>query len=168
MIQPQNTYRCEVMSWVKENCLSLAGLLKYLSARKKLNLFIFIKAKELQQRRRGELIGENIKKRKEKYFPLLSAERIYQHVHLGKAAVICNRQHCLKSSFWSSHFVQSFPFNNNFFHLFYDELLMRTIEKGAAALCLSEAREKKTKTLNVKRKTNTRSLPAHMLHYLLF
>lgn len=35
MVQPQNTYRCEVMSWVKENCLSLAGLLKYLSAREK-------------------------------------------------------------------------------------------------------------------------------------
>lgn len=68
MIQPQNTYRCEVMSWVKENCLSLAGLLKYLSAREKLNLFIFIKAKELQQRRRGELIGENIKKKKKNIF----------------------------------------------------------------------------------------------------
>lgn len=56
------------MSWVKENCLSLAGLLKYLSAREKLNLFIFIKAKELQQRRRGELIGENIKKKKKNIF----------------------------------------------------------------------------------------------------
>lgn len=51
MIQPQNTYRCEVMSWVKEDCLYLADLLKYLSARKKEHLFKFIKAKWWQQGR---------------------------------------------------------------------------------------------------------------------
>lgn len=34
-IQPQSTYRYVVMSWVKENCLSLLGLLNICKQEKK-------------------------------------------------------------------------------------------------------------------------------------
>lgn len=111
---------------VKENCLSLAALLKYLSAREKVNLFKFIKAKQWQQGR-GGVNQWNVKQRRGKYFPLLSVERIYQYVHLGHAAVIYTHQHHFKSALWNSHFVQSFPFNKDPFQC--ASSLFRQLEK---------------------------------------
>lgn len=45
------------MSWVKENCLSLAGLLKYVSARERVSVLTFVILKQWHQGR-GELMSE--------------------------------------------------------------------------------------------------------------
>lgn len=107
----------------------------------------------------GVVNQRNVKQKRKKYFPLLSVERIYQHVHLGRAAEIHVHQHRVKFAFWNLRFAQSFPFNK-------DPVLCASSSfslKKQMQHCVSPKQN-----LNVKRKTSITSLFMHMLHYLFF
>lgn len=111
MIQPQSTYRYVVMSWVKENCLSLLGLLNICKQEKK--SIHSNSSKPNSDSRWGEVNQWNMKQKRRKHFLLLSVERSYQCVRPGRAAVICTYRHHFKSAYWNLHSVKSFPFNKN-------------------------------------------------------
>lgn len=102
MIQPQSTYRCEVMSWVKGNCLSLAGLLKYLSAREKVNLFKIHQSQTVTVGE-GGVNQRNVKQKRDIFSTLVCRKNLPVYVHLGHAAVICTHQQHFKSAFGCCH-----------------------------------------------------------------
>lgn len=71
MIQTQNKYRYELMSWVKENCLSLVGLLNICQRGKK---SIYSNSSKANSDSRGEEVNEGNMMQKEENIPIYCLE----------------------------------------------------------------------------------------------
>lgn len=111
MIQTQNKYRYELMSWVKENCLSLVGLLNIRQREKK---SIYSNSSKANSDSRGEEVNEgNMTQRRGKHSPPLSGGTTHAYVRLDRGAVIYADQLHHKSIFWNSHLISSFPVNKD-------------------------------------------------------
>lgn len=143
-IQPQSTYRYVVMSWVKENCLSLLGLLNICKQEKK--SIYSNSSKQNSDSRGGEVNQWNMKQKRRKYSLLSSVGRSEQCVLLGHAAVICTDRHHFKSAFWDLHSVQqgSYLFVHSLYSdtwkrsgsaVFHQSKTSMSKERQALALC---------------------------------
>lgn len=152
MIQTQNKYRYELMSWVKENCLPLVELLNICQRGKK---SIYSKSSKANSDSRGDEVNEgNVTQKRGKYSPLLSAGTMYEYVRLDRDPVIYSDQLHLKSIFRNSHLISLFPVNKDPSpHLLsWFRYLEKELERSVSP----------KQNINVKRQTSTRSLLAHM------